>query len=211
MTTIAAPAASSRIIAPRRGRVETALVAGVAVVVLGVGALIHLANPSGDTSRQELAEWQVSAFTGFGRVDQAIHSALTVAAQEIFFVQQTYAEWLTVEDLETTFVPPFAKDAFWRNNGEMTWELFQPVGEAESAQGVTYYFGHGGKAEGQGSFMIVQRHSHAGFNAVTQGEIWYHPDPNVQRPTELRQDSLIRNGWKQAVAYSGADEAARIR
>ena len=210
MNAAAPSTASSMIVPPESGRLESLVVGVVALVVLIGTVAFAWAQPE-QGSRPQLTDWQISAFDDLGEVDQAMYSALLSATEEITFTQQEYAHWLTVEELAESFVPPFYEDAFWRRNGEVQWDLHHPVGEVETSQGATFYFGHSGKVEGQGAWLIVQRHSHAGYNAVTQAEIWLHENPDVAQPAELRQDSLIRNGWLQVVPYSGADEGQRLR
>jgi hypothetical protein len=41
--------------------------------------------------------------------------------------------------------------------------------------------------------------------------MWLHPDPNAPAPTTIKTDSLIVNGWKEIVPYSGAIEVERLK
>src|SRR5690606_23916454 len=125
------------VVPPENGRLESLAVGLVALAVLAITLIFAWSQPD-QTGTPPLTDWQISAFTDLGEVDQAMYSALLSAAEEITFVQQEYAQWLSIEDLRESFVPPFYEDAFWRRNGEVQWELHHPVGELETSQGATF-------------------------------------------------------------------------
>jgi len=202
---------SVKIVRPHSGRLESAVLA-LATLAVVLGTVGYALTRHEHGAHAPLLDWQLNAFENLGPTDQAIHSALVFASVEISWTYQEEAVWPTVEELRGEYMmPPFQHDVFWKRHGEVAWELHLPLGEQETAQGATIYFGHGGKAEGQGAYLMVHRHSHAGFNAVNSAEIWLHPDPEVARPRQLKADSLIRDGWKQVITYSGADELERLR
>jgi hypothetical protein len=41
--------------------------------------------------------------------------------------------------------------------------------------------------------------------------MWLHPDPNAPPPATIKTDSLIVNGWKEIIPYSGAMEVERLK
>jgi hypothetical protein len=41
--------------------------------------------------------------------------------------------------------------------------------------------------------------------------MWIHKDPSTPPPAVIKQDSLIVNGWKEIVPYSGAVEVERLK
>ena len=194
-------------------RVET--LALVSVVVLLVAATVVFARTNARTEPNELvADWQVSAFRDLSPVDQANYSALNFAGTIIqVWYDESYARgephWPTVEEMSEpeVGVEPFMRDLSWKQGGEMQWSLITTY----DIDGVTVYFGNRGRLPGQSSYLLVVSHLHKGASFTNQAIVWIHRDANVAAPRTVNVDSLVRNGWKQVVAHSGADEVQRLR
>jgi len=195
------------IVTPQTGRFESFAIAVLTTALVVVTYLYASLQPE-EQGAPPLLEWQRSAFSDLGPVDQAIHSALLSAVPEIYWYQYRLTDWPDIPDLEEEVLPPFYKDAFWEANGSVQWKLGLPF---NNDQGATYYHGAGGNLPGQGSYLLVLGHIHAGMLPSNQNTIWIHPDPNTEFPEITKPESLIRAGWRQVVPYSGADEVERLR
>jgi hypothetical protein len=170
--------------------------------------VIYAAMLPDEPAPPPLLEWQVSAFSDLTAEDQAIHSALHAAVGEIDWYYYRLTAWPDIPALEEEYLPPFYRDAFWETNGSVQWTLGLPL---NNDQGATYYHGAGGTVPGQSAYLLLMGHIHAGMLASNQNTIWVHEDPNAPYPEIVRQDSLIRAGWKKVIVYSGADELERLR
>ena len=170
----------------------------------------YVLNHGHDEGIRELQSWQVSAFHDLGTVDQAIYNSLVTAQDDISELQYYYGPWPAVERLEFFLIPPFGKDLFWETNGELVW-TYRDVAQEGEMQGYTLYHGSGGKAEGQGAFILVIGHMHAGNLMANHNTIWIHEDPNQPMPATSRTQSLILDGWKNVVPYTGTDEQRRLQ
>jgi hypothetical protein len=195
------------VISPQNGRIESAVVATVFCAVVAVTVLYALTRPD-QPAPLPLLEWQVSSFSDLTAEDQAIHSALFAAIGEIDWYYYRLQTWPDIPELEEDVLPPFYKDAFWEKNGALQWTMGRPL---NNDQGATYYHGAGGVVPGQGSYLLLMGHIHAGMLYSNQNTIWIHDDVNAPYPEIVRRGSLIRAGWKQVITYSGADELERLR
>ncbi len=206
-----------QIVEPARGRVETWLVIGAVAAVLAINtAAVSVRRV--DTSPAPLFEWQISAFYDLNSADQAIYNALSAAAEELWWThgemlafgneQQRADPWPTVERLdEVDLMPPFHRDLSWSAQGEVRWQKIASF----SFEGSAVYFGTGGSLDGQSAYLLSLSHVHKGASFADGATVWVHADSNVAPPDTVNRDSLILNGWKEVVPYSGAMEVQRLR
>jgi hypothetical protein len=195
--------------ARRADRLETLLVASAvfAVAACAVGYATLRGTAAGGPP--QLLDWQVSAFADLNEDDQAIHSALAAAAEDIGSMNYDFGDWITPEEADKLLMPPFYKDDFWTLHGSAQWER---LGAADYNQGGdTSYIGRHAKNPGQSAYLLVFRHRHIGAGYTNQTEIWVHKDVNVANPDGYRAESLARAGWRQVINYSGAEEVARMK
>jgi hypothetical protein len=155
-----------------------------------------------------LYDWQISAYEGC-RADQAIYNSLYTVKDEIPLIYDDINlfnepgvkfRWPNLEDFENTLLPPFYRDTSWEQNGSLQWSLFEPLAEGEM-QGSTMYLGTDGKLPGQGSFLLVIGHVHAGFTNSNAIVIWWNEKNHVAMP---------ESGWREVVPYSGDLEVKRL-
>lgn len=189
-------------------RAETFWVTAAAVLALGLALAVWTVRGS-DTGMPAPLDWQVSAFTDLGPDDQAIHSALVVAAVDIGWYNYDFNAWPTPEELDELLMPPFQHDAFWLEHGEIDWQ--RRIEASTDNGGATAYLGSGGHNPGQSAFLLVFQHRHVGVSFATQAEVWVHDQINPTPPDSYKSESLVRAGWRQVVAYSGADEVTRLK
>jgi len=192
---------------PASGRHESLAVALVTVVVIG-GTLAYAATRPETGAMPTLAEWQVSAFDGLGPADQAIHSAIGPAIEEAIFRYDFDGYWPTAGELAESFISPFHQDIFWETNGQVDWALHRPE---QTDQGSVYYLGRAGQVPGQSAYLALIRHQHLNTVNTNQLDLWVHADPRAPEPTGVTPQSLVRQGWRQVVTYSGASEVERIK
>ena len=120
----------------------------------------------------ELYDWQISAFDGLAGADQAIYNSLYTVKDEIPLIYDDINlfnepgvkfRWPNLEDFENVLLPPFYRDTSWEQNGSLQWSLHEPLAEGEM-QGSTMYLGTDGQLPGQGSFLLIIGHVHAGLH-----------------------------------------------
>jgi len=205
------------IVRPNGGRKETFIVAAVVAGILAVNAAEVSARRT-DASEPRLLEWQISAFYDLDSADQAIYNALSAAAEELWWAhgelltfgteEERANPWPTVEQLDADYLmPPFHRDASWAAQGEVEWQRIASF----SFEGSAVYFGSGGKLDGQSAYLLSLSHTHKGATYADGASVWVHADPNAAPPDTVKRDSLILNGWKEVVPYSGAMEVKRLK
>lgn len=220
------------VVRPRSGRWESLalLLATLAVIACVAGYVTLRPQKAGPPIP---LSWQVLSFDGLGAVDQAIHSALLPAGEEIIWFNNDTGGWITLEHAQKLLLPPFYRDGFWKTHGEVQWQLILPgthqahglssdahapadpsanqVSQATQGQGATVYYGAGGRATGQSAYLLVIGHAHAGVMWANQATIWVHPDPNAPYPGIVKPESLVGDGWRQVIPYDGASEVERVK
>jgi hypothetical protein len=205
------------LVRPSGSRYEGALLVGITVLVIGVLALyVKVSGRNADAV--ELFDWQVSSFATLEGADQAIYNSLYTVKDEIPFIYDDINQfnepgekfhWPNLQNFQDFLLPPFYQDTSWEQTGSLQWSLYEPLPEGEM-QGSTMYLGTDGQLPGQGSFLLVIGHVHAGFTNNNAIVIWWNPANHVEMPESGYQDSLILAGWKQVVPYSGDQEVKRI-
>jgi hypothetical protein len=193
-----------------------ALVAAVLVVVATLTLYVR-ANGREDTA-PKLYDWQISAFDGLTGADQAIYNSLYTVKDEIPLIYDDINRfnepgvkfrWPNLQDFEDFLLPPFYRDTSWEQNGSLQWSLHEPLAEGEM-QGSTMYLGTDGSLPGQGSFLLIIGHVHAGFTNNNAIVIWWNAKNHVEMPESGFKDKLILQGWREVVAYSGDLEVKRL-
>ena len=205
------------VVKPQSARLEILGVVVTVSILLVIGGVAVSQRQRVDTMPR-IYDWQISAFYELNETDQAIYASLNTAVDELWWLHNdklAYSAglenedlWPTVQELGEYYVlPPFPRDLFWQMHGEVQWQRIASF----SFEGSTVYFGNGGAVPGQSAYLINLSHIHKGASYVNGATIWMHPDPNVAAPETVVRDSLIKNGWKEVVPYSGAMEVDRIR
>jgi hypothetical protein len=155
---------------PAGSRYEGVLLAAATLVLLAVVAT-YVKLEGRDTEPQAVYEWQVSAFNTLTGADQAIYNALYTVKDEIPYMYDDINmfnrpgekfRWPNLQDFQDYLLPPFYQDTSWVQTGSLQWSLYEPLPEGEM-QGSTMYLGTEGSLPGQGSFLLVIGHVHAGF------------------------------------------------
>lgn len=228
----------TQIIPPSSGRLESIVFFLATFLLLAITAAYVLLKPKQE-GPPPLLDWQVSSFDGLSSVDQAIHSALLPAADEIIWANNDTGRWPTIAELQDTLLPPFYEDNFWQVNGEVKWQVIMPgankTGEAAPppppktnnglasfvapnavyqgtlGQGTASYYGSGGTAPGQSAYLIVIGHAHSGVYWINQATLWIHNNPNAPFPDILKPEGLVARGWRQIIPYNGASEVERVK
>lgn len=207
----------ARIVQPAGSRGETLAVAAVVASILFIGGFAVDRRQVDDTG-QRLFDWQISAFYDMSDADQAIYNALSTASVELWWIhgdllyysgeERAKDPWPYVRELDEDYVmAPFARDVAWRQHGEVQWQRVASF----SFEGSTVYHGSGGKLPGQRAWLLMLSHVHKGASYADGATIWVHPDPDAPAPQTVKRDSLIVNGWKEVVPYSGAMEVERLQ
>lgn len=210
-------AVALHVVPPARARFEGLALLLAAAAITAILSL-YLYQHGRKEYREPLLDWQVSAFDTLTGADQAIYNALYTAKDDIPGIYDDINmangpdekfRWPSPKDLAEFELPPFLHDRSWEQNGSLQWSLFEPLAEGEM-QGTTLYLGTDGKLAGQGSFLLVVGHVHAGFRNTNVITIWWKKDNHAELPQSGFQDRLILQGWREVVPYSGAQEVKRI-
>ena len=200
---------STTTVKPSSSSWETLVLIGGVVLMLAATSF-YVVKFGREESSQTLQSWQVSSFSGLGEADQSIYSSLYTAQEDIGWIQYEIGPWPSIADLEEYLIPPFYKDISWENTGRLNWEYRDVVQEGEM-QGYTLYHGSGGTLEGQSACIIVIGHIHAGNTMSNHNTIWIHENSNQPMPSTSKTQSLVLEGWKNVVPYSGRDELERLK
>jgi len=201
---------TSRTVVPAQShqKAETLLIAAAVGILVAV-ALAYGFVRGVDRRPPALLDWQVSSFADLSESDQAIHSALIVAGEEIGYMNSDFGDWPAPDELDKILLPPFVKDEFWKQHGSVDWSLVRAASYQNG--GDTGYLGVHGAAAGQHSYLLLFRHRHVGAAYANQIDIWIHRAPDPPPPASTKAEALISAGWKQVVIYSGADELIRLK
>jgi hypothetical protein len=210
-------AAAIQTVRPAAARHEAMMLAVATLLVLGMLAF-YVSKRGQEGGREPLNDWQVSAFDTLTGADQAVYNALFTAKDEVPYLYDDINmfngpgqkfRWPSLQDFQDALLPPFYQDRSWEQNGSLKWSLFEPLPEGEM-QGSTMYLGTGGTHAGQGSFLLVIGHVHAGFQNNNSIVIWWNPKNQVPMPQSGFRDGLILAGWREVVPHSGAQEVKRL-
>lgn len=202
---------------PAGNRYEGIVLSAVTVTLLTALAL-YVNERGQNEAGEEIYDWQVSAFNTLTGPDQAIYNSLYTVKDEIPYIYDDINRfngpdekfrWPNLEDFQDFLLPPFFKDTSWEQNGSLEWTLYEPLPEGEM-QGSTMYLGTDGRLPGQGSFLLVIGHVHAGFTNTNAIVVWWNAENHVDMPESGFRDSLILRGWREVVPYSGDQEVERI-
>jgi hypothetical protein len=210
-------AAALQLVRPAAARFEALALAAATLAIVGALAL-YVRELGQEGATEPLYDWQVSAFETLTGANQAVYNSLYTVKDEIPFIYDDINmfnepgqkfRWPNLDDFQDWLLPPFYKDTSYEQNGSLTWTLFEPLAEGEM-QGSTMYLGTDGKLAGQGSFLLVIGHVHAGFTNNNAIVIWWNDKNHVEMPQSGFRDGLILQGWKEVVPLSGAQEVRRI-
>jgi len=205
------------IVRPRSGKLEAGLVVVTVAAILGVGGALVQATQV-DNYEPRLFGWQISSFYDLNPTDQAIYNALVTASDELWWIHggrlalpvegKEDEPWPSVQDLDEEYeLAPFVKDLAWSQHGKVQWQRIAEF----SFEGSTVYYGANGEVPGQGAYLLVLSHTHKGASYADGATMWLHPNPVAPAPTTIKTDSLIVNGWKEIIPYSGATEVERLK
>jgi len=137
------------------GRETLYVLAASALVLLLAFALIAVRRQLPET--QELAEYQISAYSGLNSVEQGLYNDLLAASLEIDLYHADTLTWPSVEHLRSGYIPPFAQDMSWKQRGALQWR--QDVPDMELQHTVSY-FALSQDYSVTGSFIIWMTHKH---------------------------------------------------
>jgi hypothetical protein len=214
---MAATATEIQHVRPAGARHEGLALLGVTAAILS-GLALYVRALGREEATEPLYEWQVSAFETLTGPDQAVYNSLYTVKDEIPYIYDDINlfnppgakfRWPNLDDFQDWLLPPFYTDTSWEQNGALTWSLYEPLAEGEM-QGSTMYLGTDGRHPGQGSFLLVIGHVHAGITNNNAILIWWNAENHVEMPQSGFRDGLILAGWKEVVPYSGAQEVERI-
>lgn len=199
----------SEVVRPSLPRWETPLLlAATAFLLLFTG--LYAAWFGRDYVAPPLLDWQLSAYEDLHGPDQAIHAQLLTAAEEIQWMHFYSGTWPDIEDFQEIYLPPFYRDLAWERNGAIQWRQLG-AGPAGLDTGLTLYHGSGGTLAGQGAWLLLIDHTHAGNEQLNVASIWYNAEADAPAPSQNGVPALVREGWQEVVPYRGSDETRRLR
>ncbi len=202
---------------PSGSRYEGLMLIAVTITVVA-GLALYVKERGQNEQAVIIYDWQVSAFNTLTGADQAVYNSLFTVKDEIPYIYDDINyfnepgelfHWPSLQDFQDYLLPPFLMDTSWEQNGSLQWTLYEPLPEGEM-QGSTMYLGTDGQIAGQGSFLLVIGHVHAGFTNTNSIVVWWNEETHAEMPESGFRDSLILRGWREVVPYSGDQEVNRI-
>lgn len=202
---------------PSGSRYEGLVLFSVTITLLA-GLALYVKERGQNEEAVIIYDWQVSAFNTLTGADQAVYNSLFTVKDEIPYIYDDINyfnepgekfHWPSLQDFQDYLLPPFLMDTSWEQNGSLQWTLYEPLPEGEM-QGSTMYLGTDGQLAGQGSFLLVIGHVHAGFTNTNSIVVWWNEENHAEMPESGFRDSLILRGWREVVPYSGDQEVNRI-
>lgn len=203
------------LVAPAKGGKETFwLLIVAAVILMCCGTAIGMRMNT--DYKKSIDTWQVNAFSELEAGEISIFNALQTAAEEIAETHEMEpTSWMSVEELEELYVPPFAHDAAWNKQGKIKWTM--QSGSSDNVH-IGLYLGHPQAEDIQSAFLLLMLHEHKKKqgNAATGPthapyEIWINDKKSQDFPTIVTDQALIAAGWKEIVALTGEDEMKRMK
>jgi len=203
------------IVLPAKGGRETSwLLLVAALIVLCCATVIGMRINT--NYKKTIDTWQINAFASLEGAEISIFNALQTAAEEI---DETHSmegtRWMSVEELEALYIPPFAKDAAWRKQGKMEWTM-KTIHRDDLH--LALYLGHPQEENVPSAFLLLMLHDHkkkqgnmASVPSHAPYEIWINDKNNAGFPRIITDQALIAAGWKEIVALTGDDEMKRMK
>lgn len=203
-----------RIKSSGKGKETSYILIAATTLLITCSALISLNHTKSESIK--LPKFQMSAFTDLNEQELAIFNGLYTSAVEIDEIHNDEGgEWLTITELEDSFLPPFVKDSLWKKSGQYKWSRrLNPTGSID----VAIYSGSPTGKIKSGSFTLLFLHDHAAMNSSQNPnpvhapfEIWYHASSEKHPPSLITDQAFIAAGWKEVAPLSGKDEVKRIK
>lgn len=205
------------LVRPARGEGELRWLLLFSTVIIFLCAMV-IASGRKLGGQAELQPWQINAFQELRPEELGTFNALRTAALEIDDVHEDGGVWMDILDMQSLVIPPFVRDAAWRRQGRMGWEMRIPVSEKTD---MALYLGVPKDFAVSGSFLLVMLHEHVRKQGNTvesdqqslhpRYEIWHTNSTSVQFPEIVTDQALISAGWKEVVALTGSDEIERMK
>ena len=135
---------------------EAAYVLGACVLISVLAAGLILVRRTVPPV-QELAEYQLSAFSGLNTVEQGLYNDLLAASLEIDLYHADALQWPSVDWMREQYIAPFARDLSWKKRGALRWRQDVPNIEL---QHTVAYFALSEDYDTTGSFILWMTHKH---------------------------------------------------
>ncbi len=203
-------------VAPLRQRGEILFVfTATLLILLTATALIFIRKGAGD-GQKRLKGYQISGISHLIGANQSLFTDLYTAALDIEYYHQSNNEtWPVVRNLEVDLISPFVQDQLWESRGRLSWRE-QPTGNNDANIHLKAYVGKSNNFKVAGSFLILFEHYHSadGTYYLVAGRkrpytIWFRPD-NFDLPGTISEGTLIQNGWKEVVSFTGKDQRKKL-
>ena len=185
---------SVQVVRPAGAGHETLWVLLAAAAVLAVAALV-IGVRAQPLAAAELLPHQIDARTQLNAAEQGVHADLLVAAEEIAALVETDQKLPGVEQLRDMDLPPFARGAGAAARGAHEWRTLEQGHDLA-------YVGRSAAPAVAASFLLRVPAPHAATDAHGHGDVakvWVHRGGAPNRPEQLDDASLTRQGWLEVV------------
>ena len=190
----------------------------ITVVVLLILAAVLIAPQRSNDIVKRLASHQIDALTDLSELEQALFVSLVTAGNEIDIYHDIEGlAWPSVEELGDDGIVPFDLNSVVDSQSFHRWRR---VETDEPNLHLAIYVGESRDTSEIGNFILLLSHEHKhepDIDADLVGvldehfEVWYDPTGNSLQPNRYKDPQLIKEGWKEIIAYDGSDEAQRVR
>lgn len=188
------------------------------VGVLLIVATVLIAPQQSVDGGKRFAAHQVNALTELSELEQALFVSLVTAGNEIDIYHDIEGiGWPTTEELADDGVVPFDSSSVVDSQAFHHWSF---VDTDEPNLHLAVYLGESNDTSRIGNFILLLSHKHqheSDIEADVAGfldehfEIWYDRSGESAQPSKYDDPQLIREGWKEIVAYEGGDEVRRVK
>lgn len=203
-------------VSPLRQRGEILFLLSSTVAILLIATALIFVKKSAVDGPKRLKGYQISGITTLTGANQSIFTDLYTAALDIEYYHQTNNEkWPDLRQLEKDLIAPFVKDQTWESRGRLSWRE-QPTGNDDASVHLNAYVGKSSNFKVAGSFLILFEHFHSsdGTYYMVAGRkrpytIWFRAD-DFDLPGTISEGTLIQNGWKEVVSFTGKDQRKKL-
>lgn len=178
-----------QVVRPAGAGHETLYVLLFCLAVLAVASLV--VGWHAETQQYEsVASDQLDARRDLSPAEQGIYADLRIAHEEIQTLRNEEGSLPTPVMLAEEGFPPFIEDASATTRGGHAWQILQTATAPA-------YLGLSQDVDTAGSFLL---RIDLDGTAESAAEVWLNRSPAARAPTDLSQQSLSDDGWKQVVA-----------
>lgn len=147
--------------------------------------------------KQEIFEYQMSAYEDLSNVNNSFYSDLTNALMDIQALYETEGKIPEIHSLEEEGISPFVRDSLWENRGALEWRILKKGKHS-------YYLGISKNVNLVGNFLIELQE-----DELDKSKIYFNQEQDDGRSLP-HSISHIHEHWKEILPYTGEEERKKF-